>query len=455
MSLERALPLLCLAIPTAPAAAFALLALCFLAHTPPSERTTSYLVASSLTVSLVAALAIAGIWAMGENEVLLVEAGRWFGTAHYGFQIVYQIDGLSAAVLPVVAAITLIVAHFAVPYMHREAGFTRFFLQLTLFAAGMYVVVLAGSADLLVVGWECIGLASALLVTFFHERIAPPRAATRVFTTYRLCDVGLLVGTMLMHGLAGSAAFAHAFGAHPWPGSAAALATGPATALALAFTLAACGKSAQFPLGSWLPRAMEGPTPSSAVFYGGPAVHSGIYLLLRTAPLFQAAPFAAAMLVVIGSLTALHATIVCRVQSDRKGVLAYATMTQLGLMVVECGLGWWSLARWHMLTHICLRTYQLLRAPSALRDAHIVRATNQGQPLAAPELALRVVPTAALRWAYHLGLERTHLDSMVERWVVDPILHLGRRADHLERRCFSRLAARPPAPATARYEVEP
>lgn len=436
---------LCILIPCAPALVFAVLTVCFLVQNAPSERQTAALVTGGLLLSLLAIVGVEYAWWIGDQEILRLHLGNWFGRGEYGFEIAYQIDHLSATVLPLVGVIALLVARFAVPYMHREPGFTRFFIQLSLFAAGMFVVVMAGSADLLMVGWECVGLASALLVTFFHERSAPPRAATRVFTTYRLCDVGLLVGTMMLHVIAGSADFIQVFGATAWPGGAASLSASAATAMASAFALAAIGKSAQFPLGNWLPRAMEGPTPSSAVFYGGPAVHAGVYLLLRIAPLLQAAPFTSAVLVGIGLVTAVHASILCRVQCDQKSLLAYATMTQLGLMVAECGLGWWDIARWHLVCHVCLRTYQLLRAPSALRDAHVMRASNHGEPFLAPELAPRVVSPRLLRWAYHLGLERTHIDTLIERWVVHPVIRLGQRADHFERRALRHL--RPPQQA--------
>ncbi len=439
MQPESIVEVLCILIPIAPAFVFGVLALFFLVQNPPSERQTAGLVTGGLLLSLLAIVGVEYTWWSGDQEILRLNLGNWFGRGAHGFEIAYQIDRLSATVLPLVGAISLLVARFAVPYMHREPGFTRFFIQLSLFAAGMFVVVMAGSADLLMVGWECVGLASALLVTFFHERSAPPRAAARVFTTYRLCDVGLLVGTMMLHVVAGSADFMQVFGVAAWPGGAAPLPAAAATAIASAFALAAIGKSAQFPLGNWLPRAMEGPTPSSAVFYGGPAVHAGVYLLLRIAPLLQAAPVMSAVLVVIGVVTALHATILCRVQCDQKSLLAYATMTQLGLMVAECGLGWWDVARWHLVCHVCLRTYQLLRAPSALRDAHVMRATNHGQPFLAPELAPRIVSPRLLRWAYHLGLERTHIDTLMERWVVHPVIRLGQRADQFERHILRRL----------------
>jgi NADH:ubiquinone oxidoreductase subunit 5 (subunit L)/multisubunit Na+/H+ antiporter MnhA subunit len=278
----------------------------------------------------------------------------------------------------------------------------------------------------------------------------------RVFTTYRLCDVGLLIGVVLLHVLAGTTDFAHVFGAAAWPGGAVPFGGVAATMVALCFGLAAAGKSAQLPVGNWLARAMEGPTPSSALFYGGPAVHAGIILLMRLAPVYTASPVASAFLVVVGLGTALHATLAWRVQTDQKSALAFATMTQLGLIVAECGLGLWTLALAHTVAHVCLRTFQQLRAPSALHDAHVLRATNQGHPLETPGLVPVAVGGALLRRLYALGLSRSHLDELIDRWVVDPVMRLGTRLDAAERRWFdvlgqvSRAAERADSAADAR-----
>lgn len=447
---------LALAAVGSPAGGFGVLSAMVLAGRNPSERLVSFVVESSLAATVVATVLLAGLWMAGDSAVTSLVVGDWFGRGSHAFRIDFELDRLSMSVLPVAMAVTLLVARFAVPYLHREEGFTRFFLQILLFAAGISTVILAGSADMLVIGWECIGIASALLVGFFHERPEPVHGALRVFASYRLCDVGLLVGAMLLHLHAGTADFPHAFHVSNWPGNPATLPTATANGIALAFAVAAIGKSAQLPVGSWLPRAMEGPTPSSALFYGGPAVHAGVYLLLRVAPLLQEAAIISWLLVAVGLATAVHATVVCQVQVDRKSVLAYASMTQLGLMVAECGAGWFEVARLHLLAHVCLRTWQLLRVPSAFRDAHSLRATNAGRPLPVPELARPRVPEALRVWAYHLGLERTHVDHILERWVLAPLFSLGKAADQFERWSLARLSGGTwPASTTASSDRRP
>lgn len=432
MFADATLAWLCFVIAAAPATVFGALALSMLLGRPPSERTTGHITLAASGIAFTGAVLVLVGWLEGERAAIDLRLGVWFGVGHYAFELDWLIDRLTVTLLPLISGVVLVIARFAIPYLHRETGFTRFFVQLMLFATGMSVIVLAGSADVLIIGWECVGLSSALLIAFFQERAAPPRAALRVFTTYRLCDVGLLVGVILLHIVAGTADFARAFGTGAWPGTAAPLGGVAATAMALAFGVAAAGKSAQVPVGNWLARAMEGPTPSSALFYGGPAVHAGVILLMRLAPLYAEAPIAAWLLVLVGVLTSIHATLAWRAQTDQKSALAFATMTQLGIIVVECGLGFWNVALFHTVAHVCLRTFQLLRAPSALRDAQILRATNRGEVLETPGVFLG--SEALRRRLYAIGLSRSHLDDMLDRYVVEPVVALGRRLDAGERR---------------------
>ncbi|WP_437684977.1 NADH-quinone oxidoreductase subunit 5 family protein [Sorangium sp. So ce176] len=426
-----------------PAAAFAALGSYLLLLRAPSERVVSRVVLSALSLSFAASLAIWGSAVAAPHAFTPVALGRWFETGSYAFEIVLLVDRLSATMMVLVSLIALLVGRFSVAYLHREAGFARFFLLLALFSTGMLALVSAGTIDLLFAGWELVGATSVLLVAFFHERAAPPRAALRVYVTYRLCDVGLLGGAVLMHDVAGSSQWGEVFGAAAWPGMPAPLGPGAATALALCLLLAAMGKSAQFPLGSWLPRAMEGPTPSSALFYGAISVHAGVYLMLRVAPLLQRTPAASAVIACVGAATALYGTLVGRAQADVKSALAHATMTQVGLMFVEIGLGLYWLALVHLFAHACLRCLQMLRAPSALRDAQEIRAAHAGEPLLPLGVAGRLLPAALVRRAYWLALERFHLEALQERLIAAPLMRLGRQLDQSERRWVAALSGWP------------
>jgi NAD(P)H-quinone oxidoreductase subunit 5 len=188
---------------------------------------------------------------------------------------------------------------------------------------------------------------------------------------------------------------------------------------------------------------MEGPTPSSAIFYGALSVHAGAFLLLRAGPLLDQTPLAAGALVAVGGLTAVHATLIGRVQSDVKSALAYASLTQVGIILVEIGLGLRFVALLHMLGHGSLRSLQFLRAPSLLHDLHRVENAVGGH-LARSGLRLeRLVPGRMRRRLYRLALERAHLDALLDAYVVAPCLGLFRRADALERRLCGAVAGEP------------
>ena len=190
------------------------------------------------------------------------------------------------------------------------------------------------------------------------------------------------------------------------------LSGGSATVVGLLLLLAACGKSAQVPFSGWLPRAMEGPTPSSAIFYGGISVHAGAYLLLRCQPILEASPIASAAVIVIGLASAIHGTMVARACSDVKTSLAYSSISQLGVIFVEIGLGLSWLALLHIVGHAMVRTLQFLRAPSMLHDYHTVHAAAGGHLAKTGSHFEAILPVRVQLWLYRLALDRGHHDNI-------------------------------------------
>src|SRR4051794_8636959 len=185
--------------PCFPLLAFVSLGSLLLLHRAPSEQVTARLVSLSFLVSLVATLVVdASFFAHGERTIV-VELGRWFTTEGYDFEASLMVDPLSATMMTLTAALCGLIARFSSTYLVREPGHARFYLLLSLFGCGMYLLVMAGSLDLLVAGWELLGLSSMLLIGFFHDRPFPVRNALRAFTVYRVCDIGLLTGAVLMH----------------------------------------------------------------------------------------------------------------------------------------------------------------------------------------------------------------------------------------------------------------
>jgi len=202
----------------------------------------------------------------------------------------------------------------------------------------------------------------------------------------------------------------------------------------LLLLLAASGKAAQVPFSGWLPRAMEGPTPSSAIFYGAISIHAGAYLLLRIQPMLAQSTLASVVVVLIGVATAIHGTIVGRVSADAKTSLAYASLTQVGVMFVEIGIGWTSVAVVHILGHAMVRTMQFLRAPSMLHDDHQMHSAIGGETAPAETQFEDLLPEGLGLWLYRWAFDRGHLDTILDRWLVQPLLDVSRllgRLDHV------------------------
>jgi NADH-quinone oxidoreductase subunit L len=417
---------------TAPLALFMLLGAGWLAGWEPSERVT---VRATGAAFVLAGLAIVCLsWQMAATgwQPVSVDMGSWFAVGGYHLPLSLLADHLSLPLLALTVVLSGLIGSFSSRYLHRDRGFSRFFVLLHLFAFGAALSFTAGSFDLLIAGWEFVGLTSVLLIAFFDERSAPVLNAVRVWVIYKMTDIGLLFGVFLLHHFVGSASVNALFHGN-WPSQGTVLTTGAATLIGFSFLFAASGKSAQVPFSGWLPRAMEGPTPSSAIFYGAISVHLGIYLLLRSAPILQASPVVPAAVVTVGLLTAIHATLSGRVATDAKTSLSYAALAQLGVIFMEAGLGFEQLALLHVTGHAALRTLQFLRAPSMLHDDHRVHAAAGGHRARTGLHYDAILPLVARRWLYRLALERCHLDTALDRFIGGPLVACARRLVALER----------------------
>jgi NADH-quinone oxidoreductase subunit L len=329
---------------------------------------------------------------------------------------VLMADRLSLPFLALAVVLSGLIGQFSATYLHREPGFLRFFLLLHLFAFGSLLAFAAGSFDLLAAGWEIVGITSVLLIGFFQLRPAPVENGLRVFGIYRACDIGLLVGVFAMYHWAGTTSFDRGFP----------MLTGAQTVVVcLLLLLAASGKAAQVPFSGWLPRAMEGPTPSSAIFYGAISIHAGAYLLLRAQPLLARSVLASSLVILIGLVTAVHGTIVGRASADAKTSLAYATLTQVGLVFMEIGLGWKWIAVAHALGNATVRTMQFLRAPSMLHDYHQMHSAMGGETSQTSKQIEELLPESVQVWLYRWAFDRGHLDTILDRWVIDPLLRVS------------------------------
>jgi len=407
----------------APGAVFTLLASLWLLGWVPSERVLSRITGLTFTACLFGVATLFWTLAASHASAITVTFGNWFAVHDYRFPLVLMADRLSLPFLAMTVALSGLIGQFSATYLHRESGFFRFFLFLHLFAFGSLLAFAAGSFDLLIGGWELVGITSVFLIAFFDQRPAPVENGLRVFAVYRAADIGLLLGAFALHEWAGNASFV---------GGMPALKEAHATVVCLFLLLAAAGKAAQIPFSGWLPRAMEGPTPSSAIFYGAISIHAGAYLLLRAQPLLAQTQAAAACVIVIGAATAIYGTIVGRASADAKTSLAFASLTQVGVIFVEIGFGWRSVAVAHVLGHALVRTLQFLRSPSMLHDYHRMHSAIGGEISPTGKHLEDLLPQAAQVWLYRWALDRGHLDTILDRWFVHRLLQISRLFSRLD-----------------------
>jgi NADH-quinone oxidoreductase subunit L len=412
-----------------PVVLLAILGVASIVNRPLPERWTGWIAGGSMTIACAAlsvALAVHGATGTGTR---FLSYGAWSVSHEGGIAIEFLVDRLSLGFAALTAAIAGVVSAFSNRYLHREAGYNRYFVLLAMFVTGMLLVALAGNVTVLFVGWEFVGLSSALLVAFFHERPAPVSKALRVFAVYRISDAAMLSAAVLLRHVAGTDSLSLLFGGTR-AASTVSLTGSNAEIIAVLLIVAVAGKSALLPFSSWFPRAMEGPTPSSAVYYGSLSIHAGCFLLLRSAPLLEQVPAARLLAGGLGAATAIFAGITTRVQSDVKSSLAYAALTQVGIIVVEIALGWYTLAFVHLAGHACFRLLQFLSAPNVLHDLHEMETAIGTRPVLAGGFLGAVASDRVRRALFLIALERGFLDSLLDRIVVEPFT---RGARHLTR----------------------
>jgi NADH-quinone oxidoreductase subunit L len=283
----------------------------------------------------------------------------------------------------------------------------------------------------------------------------------RVWSVYRVADAAFLMAAVVLHHLTGEGNFAGLLGEGAWPEGHAVLTSGEALFVGLLLLVAAAGKSALVPFSGWLPRAMEGPTPSSAVFYGALSVHLGTFLLLRVSPLLDLSIALSATVFFLGLISAVLAAMAARVQTDVKTALAYASLTQVGIITAEIGLGLRYVALVHIIGHACMRTLQLLRAPTLLHDYRALENAIGSHLPSDSDFNNRWVPKRVRVALYRLALERGYLDSIIDAYFVRPFVLTFRWCDRMERRWGRWLAGQgereldAPAPLTLTGEELP
>ena len=319
------------------------------------------------SVGLAFALAVRAVLELAalpaDHRILIDSVYTWFQVGDFSADVAFQLDPLSAVMALVVTGVGFLIHVYSTGYMAHDPSIRRFFLYLNLFTFAMLTLVLADNFLLMFVGWEGVGLCSYLLIGFWYERPAAAAAGKKAFVVNRIGDYGFLLGMLALATLGGSLNYGRLFADAPrvfeYGGAAITLAT-------LCLFLGATGKSAQIPLYTWLPDAMEGPTPVSALIHAATMVTAGVYMVARCHALFQLAPVALETVAVVGAATALLAATIGIAQNDIKRVLAYSTVSQLGYMFMACGVGAFGAGIFHLMTHAYFKALLFLGAGSVI-----------------------------------------------------------------------------------------
>jgi NADH-quinone oxidoreductase subunit L len=396
----------------------------------PAKKESLISSSSCLVVGLHAILANVFIvhWIFHGCQTIDVKDLVVFKAGNYEFFIDFIFDKTTAVYLFVGSFLTFLITVYSRYYLHREDGYRRFFNAILVFYLGYNLVIFSGNLETLFIGWEILGISSFLLIAFYRNRYLPVKNAVKVFSVYRVGDVGLILAMWMSHHLwnenitflkLSNAALVHAqLQSHTFIG----------VFISLMFLLSAAAKSAQLPFSPWLPRAMEGPTPSSAIFYGALSVHLGVFLLLRTIPFWEHQLSVRIAIAVLGFATAIIATGIARIQSSVKSQIAYASIAQIGLIFIELALGFEDLALFHFAGNAFLRTYQLLVSPSVV--SYLIR--EQFYTFSPQVRTIESwLPKRIQYTLYILCVKEWNLDSFMYRFLWNPLKMTGRALDFL------------------------
>jgi len=387
-----------------------------------NERAIFLSMAIPALIQVVLGISFTVYWAVFIQEPLNIKEITLYNSEHYQFFIDLYFDKITATYLIMSSILTFMIAMFSRGYMHKDSGFKRYFNNMILYFFGIQVIVFSGNFETLFIGWEILGVSSFLLIAYYRERYLPVRNGFKVFSMYRIADIGILLSMWLLHHLFHeNITFLHMkdvedvtehITEHYWIG----------ILISAFIILSALVKSAQFPFSSWLPRAMEGPTPSSSIFYGSIAVHIGIYLLLRTYPFWGEILAVKIAVIVIGLVSGFMASSIAKVQFSIKAQIGYSSIAQIGIMMIEVALGFETLALIHLTGNAFLRSYQLLISPSIVT----YKLRNQFFNYSPREASMLF--KYKKKWAktlYVLSLKEFNMDNYIYKYLWFPAKKWG------------------------------
>ncbi len=330
------------------------------------KETVGYVACGAIGLSFfVSILIFCGLLSLPSHERLFEKHFfSWIESGSFQSAFGLQIDPLSTLMILIVTGVGLLIHIYSIGYMHEDKGYHRYFCYLNLFTFSMLLLVLGNNFLLMFVGWEAVGLCSYLLIGFWFEKKSASNAAKKAFVVNRVGDFGFALGIMLIFLTFHSIDFTEVF--HTASRGDFAVGSFAVTMITLLLFMGATGKSAQIPLYTWLPDAMEGPTPVSALIHAATMVTAGVYMIARCNVLYMLSPFTMTVVASIGAATALFAASIGLVQNDIKRVLAYSTVSQLGYMFVACGVGAFTAGIFHLMTHAFFKALLFLGSGSVI-----------------------------------------------------------------------------------------
>jgi len=393
-----------------------------------NEKSIYFISIAGIGLNYLLLISILAFWISNGFEPLILDGPTFYEAGNSSFGLNFMLDGYGFAYLFTATFLTAVIINFSRTYVHREKGFKRFYNNIIFFYFGLVLVLLAGNLETIFIGWEILGITSFFLIGFYRNRYLPVKNALKVVSLYRLADVAILLGIWLSHHYFGhsvnfysmehlSSSHAHVLDNEFYK-----------YAIPSLFLLAAMIKSAQFPFSSWLPRAMEGPTTSTSIFYGSLSAHIGVFLLIRTAPFWENNYWFHFIIGGIGLLTAVVCTFIARVQPSIKTEIAYSSSTQVGVMFIEVSLGLYWLAIIHFIGNAMLRSHQLLISPSILSyrihdlNFHFKQPQVQGKRTFLDRLKLSI---------YILSVKEFNLDTFMYKYLWNPFKSMGHAINFL------------------------
>jgi NADH-quinone oxidoreductase subunit L len=369
----------------------------------------------SVGLSLVASLAaVTELLALPQEARRVIQVvAPWIGAGNFQADWGLLLDPLSGVMVLVVSGVGFLIHVYSIGYMHEDPDYPRFFTYMNLFTFSMLMLVLANNYLLLYVFWEAVGLCSYLLIGFWFEKRSAADAGKKAFIVNRVGDFGFALGVMLLWTTLGTLQYDQVFASAPAQLPAGGLVV---TAITLLLFLGATGKSAQLPLYVWLPDAMEGPTPVSALIHAATMVTAGVYMVARSSPLFELAPVSLTVVAWIGGLTAVFAATIALVQNDIKRIVAYSTISQLGYMFLGAGVGAYASAIFHLATHAFFKALLFLAAGS------VIHGLSGEQDIRKMGGLRKHMPITA--WTFLIGaLANAGIAPLAGFWSKDEILY--------------------------------